>query len=66
MSTPWKVKNKEERGGKKSLKFIIILGYLKDSNAEAYSFDTCISQAVGLKESKMTLNVLFTCWKVLE
>ena len=24
MSTSWKVKNKKERGGKKSLKFIII------------------------------------------
>ena len=46
---------------------LLRLGYLKDSNAAAHSVDTDISWAVRLKEeSKMTLNVLFTCWKVLE
>ena len=50
--------------------FTSILGYLKDSNAAAHSVDTGIRWALihllawDLKESKMTLNVLFTCWKV--
>ena len=42
------------------------LGYLKDSNAAAHSVDTALVRQWDLKESKMTLNVLFTCWKVLE
>ena len=45
---------------------ILLLGYLKDSNAAAHSVDTALVRQWDLKESKMTLNVLFTCWKVLE
>ena len=45
---------------------ILLLGYLKDSNAAAHSVDIALVRQWDLKESKMTLNVLFTCWKVLE
>ena len=44
----------------------LLLGYLKDSNTAAHSVDTALVRQWDLKESKMTLNVLFTCWKVLE
>ena len=50
----------------KSLFLLLLLGYLKDSNAAAHSVDTALVRQWDLKESKMTLNVLFTCWKVLE